>query len=293
MTNENAFPVNVHDAGERLDRFVARAAGVSLRTARRLVRRAAVTVDGSVRTEGYKLKPGQAVLVAQEAPGAPQAVARLLLAGSDYAAFYKPPGLHTAAICGSFEPSLEGVVADIAPGMAVTLVNRLDRDTSGIVLGALSQRAALRFRELEDAGLVDKRYLALVQGTVSGPLLLRWELDTADRAVVRISGAPSADRLRWTLARPVCEMKGLTLIEARIEKGARHQIRAHLSHAGHPIAGDMLYGGPQAVSLRLHHWCVSLPEFSAQAGPDWEEVQAQVSLFMEENTCGSPWPSRH
>jgi 23S rRNA pseudouridine1911/1915/1917 synthase len=286
MTNKKAFPVGDDDAGARLDRFVSGAAGVSLRAARRLVERGVATVDGAMRTPGYKLRAGQGVEVAQEEWGAPEEMPRLLARSGDYAAFFKPPGLHTAAVCGSFEPSLEALLPDIAPELSVRLVNRLDRDTSGIVLGGLSDQAALRFRELEDAGLVDKRYLALVRGEVAGGTTLTWALDTEGRATVRVPGVETPDRLRWTHVRPVAGQGGLTLVEARIAKGARHQIRAHLAHAGHPIAGDALYGGPQAASLRLHHWRVSFPGFCAQAAPAWEEAQVLVEKFMEENPCG-------
>ncbi|WP_243363948.1 RluA family pseudouridine synthase [Fundidesulfovibrio terrae] len=286
MTNKKAFPVGDDNAGARLDRFVSESAGVSLRAARRLVERGAATVGGSARTGGYKLRPGQTVEVMEEEWSAPGEMPRLLAACRDYAAFFKPPGLHTAAVCGSFEPSLEALLPDIAPDLSVRLVNRLDRDTSGIVLGAVGDEAAMRFREMEDAGQVDKRYLALVLGRVAGELTLSWALDTEGGSTVRVPGNETPDRLRWTLVRPVAEQGGLTLVEARISKGARHQIRAHLAHAGHPIAGDALYGGPQAASLRLHHWRVSLPGFSVTAPPAWEEVQVLVEKITEENTCG-------
>lgn len=287
MTNEKTFAVRPEAEGERLDRFLAQAGAMSLRTARRLVQRGAATVDGAVRTGGYRLRPGQTVALAEENPKGPHAQPHLVRQGEAFVAFFKPAGLHSVSVCGSFEPSLEACLPDLVPGIQVVLVNRLDRDTSGIVLGALSDQAAESFRAFENAGRVDKRYLALVQGMVDAPLQLKWELDTADRARVRVLEADTQDRLRWTAIRPIARHGGLTLVEAGIAKGARHQIRAHLARAGHAIAGDLLYQGPPAPGLRLHHWCINFPGFSAQALPAWDEVKSLVEIFSKENACGS------
>jgi 23S rRNA pseudouridine1911/1915/1917 synthase len=288
MTNEKTFSVPLEAQGERLDRFLAQAGAMSLRTARRLVRRGAAMVDGSARTEGYKLRSGQIVAMAHGDPELLCAAPRLIRKSESFAAFFKPSGLHSVSVCGSFEPSLEGCLRDLMPGEQVTLVNRLDRDTSGIVLGALTPQAAENFRALENAGRVDKRYLALVHGALDAPLRLKWALDTADRARVKVLDADSQDSLRWTGIRPITAVGGLTLVEACIAKGARHQIRAHLARAGYAIAGDVLYDGPAAPGLRLHHWCVNFPGFSAQALPDWEEVKELIEIFSKENACGSP-----
>jgi 23S rRNA pseudouridine1911/1915/1917 synthase len=287
MTNEKAFTVHPEAIGERLDRFLAQAGAMSLRTARRLVQRGAVTVDGAVRTGGYRLRSGQLVAMAHGEPERQCAAPRMIQHNESFIAFFKPSGLHSVSVCGSFEPSLEGCLPDLMPGMQVVLVNRLDRDTSGIVLGALNPLAAENFRALENAGRVDKRYLALVHGALDAPLELKWALDTADRAQVKVLTEDAKDRLRWTAIRPIAVLGGLTLVEAVIAKGARHQIRAHLAQAGHPIAGDILYDGPPAPGLRLHHWCVSFPGFSSQALPDWDEVKALIDTFSKENACGS------
>lgn len=298
MTNDFNFLTGDADSGERLDRFLAARAGVGLRAARRMIARGAVSVEGRPRGEAYKLRPGQAVKAeraGEDAPGqAPDASGsavpeqggpRLLKAGGGFAAFFKPAGLHTAALAGGGGPSLEALLPALCSGKEVLLVNRLDRDTSGIVLGALSRADAVRFREMENRGEVDKRYLAVVRGAVDAPMELRWSLDTAGRARTRVLDAQAADRLRWTRVSPVRMIDGRTLVEARIAKGARHQIRAHLARAGLPIAGDGLYGTPGEGGLRLHHWRCSLPGFCAACAPDWNEVKALVEVFSEEHPC--------
>jgi 23S rRNA pseudouridine1911/1915/1917 synthase len=291
MTNENFHKVGSGQAGERLDRFLSRVAGIGLRAARRMAEGGLAQVDGSACPPGYKLRDGQVVTLegrdgSQEMVGAP----RLLLADERYVAFFKPSGLNTVSLAGGGGPSLEGALAVLRPGRQVILVNRLDRDTSGVVLGAVDEACARRFRELEDLGQVDKRYLALVLGAFPGPLVLKWALDTADRAKVRVLPTQTPTELRWTRVRPLAYMNAggdRTLVEARIAKGARHQIRAHLARAGFPIAGDALYGEGQGAGLKLHHWCVRFPGFQAAVAPAWEEVETVSEFFMEENPCVS------
>jgi 23S rRNA pseudouridine1911/1915/1917 synthase len=311
---ENGLGVEAGQAGERLDRFVSREAGVGLRAARRMAEGGHALVDGARRLPGYKLRPGQVVTLAgrdgpssapgkgepagdarpvpdgepSSARGGAACAPRLVSANDQYAAFFKPAGLHTVSLAGGGGLSLEDALPGLCPGRPVLLVNRLDRDTSGIVLGAFDERSARRFRELEDGGMVDKRYLALALGDISGPLVLKWGLDTHDRARVKVLGSQTPDGLRWTRVRPLARAGGLTLVEARIAKGARHQIRAHLARAGFPIAGDALYGVVQKAGLKLHHWCARFPGFQAGLLPAWAEFATECELFMEECPC-APW----
>lgn len=329
MTNENQFTVDGKGAGLRLDRFLCEAAALSLRSARRLTERGAVLVDGAARQASYKLREGQDVRIGSPVDGAPEPPkpqeARLLKAEGGFAAFFKPSGLHTVKLSGGGGASLEAMLGHLYPDGPVRLVNRLDQDTSGIVLGALGETSARRFRSLENLGAVDKRYLAVVAGNLMKPVLLTWALDMVDRATVKVLDEDARDELRFTSVRPLahriltpgaspdatpdvrgdapaneheaaspagagtCGESGLTLVEARIAKGARHQIRAHLARAGFPILGDSRYGGPAWPGLRLHHWSSTFAGFEVRALPQWPEWTAwntahvSLELSLEEN----------
>lgn len=327
LIHQREHLVDHHSAGERLDRFLARVSGVSLRAARRCIERGGVLVDGRLRGPGWKVTLGSRVTahLTDDVPHKEQGTARearLLVAAQHYAAFFKPSGLHTVTQAGSGELALEALLGDLLPAHAVFLVNRLDRDTSGIVLGAFGRQAVLRFRGYEKNGQVDKRYLALVQGEVKAPVRCDWALDTRGGSRVRVRRTPAPDELRTTWVRPLAIHNGTTLVEARIRMGARHQIRAHLAYAGHAIIGDVLYGGCSrsggqqggacagrtgrgvgavpsgdfvetahddaacGPGLRLHHWRVSFPEFQVEILPDWEEVKVLHAVFAEGNPCG-------
>ena len=290
MTNEkNILAVQAEHQGLRLDRFLSLARpGLGLRAAKRLLARGGVLVDGLARSGLYKLRTGQTVEITTQDDGPEFPLPWLVQAGTDFVAFFKPPGLHTVRLAGSGGPSLEDHLARLVPDRRVWLVNRLDNLTSGLVLGAFSQEAEGRFRDMENHGRVEKRYLAVVPGLVDKPARLAWKLDTAGGSRVKVLLQEDADPLRWTWVRPLAGLGAATLVEARIAKGARHQIRAHLAAFGHPIAGDPLYGyGPACGAvLYLHHYLARLPGLTAKAAPDWPELKAELEIIMNENQGG-------
>ena len=139
------------------------------------------------------------------------------------------------------------------------IVHRLDATTSGLLVIAREQSVMeelqRQFRERE----VEKRYLALAEGKVKGPRG-RIELPV---------GRSSSNRLRMAVVphgktalteyRVLWQRRGFSFLECRIATGRTHQIRVHLSHIGHPLDGDGLYGADrkQAALLGrvfLHSW---------------------------------------
>ena len=125
--------------------------------------------------------------------------------------------------------------------------------------------------------MVRKRYLALVHGRLDAPLALTRALDTADRKKTRVTPETTPDATRHTLVEPIRSVDGpageAALVRATIQRGARHQIRAHLAAAGFPLMGEWLYPSPLAgkpgARLYLHHAKVEFPGFSALDMPGW------------------------
>lgn len=281
--------------GARLDQALSLLAPeLSLRGRKRLLENARVTLDGQPVKKGQRVAAGQ-LLVLEEGRGAEgevrgdsRAVA-VLARTRNYAALAKPNGLHTAALAGSDAPSLEGLLSDLFPDeTAPFLANRLDRATSGIVLAVFSEAARTRFREQEAAGRVEKVYLAVVRGELREPLTLDRALDTANRRVTRVLSTPAEDPTRVTRVTPLKALPdGTSLVRAEIMRGARHQIRAHLAQAGHPILGDRVYGDAEGGDptsdgrLMLHHARLVLPDegepFAALWLPGWGEAAADLA----------------
>jgi 23S rRNA pseudouridine1911/1915/1917 synthase len=211
---------------------------------------------------------------------------RIVAGSANYMIFDKPSGLHSAHIRGSFAPSLEDLLQtwpDLPPGFR--LLSRLDRETSGLVPGALSAEAEETFRLAERAGQVRKIYLGMAVGRIREPLLLRGRIRTDRRSGSLVLDEEDPDPVRHSAVFPLLHLpaalaggeKGdeVTLARVEIRRGARHQIRAHLARAGHPLLGDIFYGarareliegGPQFF---LHHTRIALPGLEAESPPPW------------------------
>lgn len=264
-------------AGRRLDEVLALLVPeLGLRGRRRLVEDGTVLVNGAVRPAGYRVRNGDALELRQpSAPDMRDMRNRAALAGelrivsrsAEYAALDKPAGLHSVGLAGRGGPSVEALLPGIFSQTDARLVNRLDLETSGLLLVAFSDAAEQRYRELERASGVDKTYTLLVQGQLEQAAVVRARLDTAGGKAVRVLGKDDTDQCRWTEFRPLGfdAASGVTRVEARIRRGARHQIRAHAAHLGHPLVGDVLYGGPPAERLHLHCGRVLLPGFAAES----------------------------
>ncbi len=135
------------------------------------------------------------------------------------------------------------------------LINRLDRETSGIVIVAKSLESAVRLRKMWENRDVEKEYLAVVHGHIQEQSLI---IDAAlgpDPAshvaikdTVRADGASARTHL-FMLRRFVRNDRPFSLVRLLPLTGRKHQLRIHLSHVGHPVIGDKIYGGDESVYL--------------------------------------------
>jgi len=164
----------------------------------------------------------------------------------------------------------------LGPDTRPQMINRLDRETSGVTLVAKNEISARELRRIWEQRLVEKEYLAIVHGrvqephgTISAPL----GKDELSRVVikdcVRADGAAARTEY-WVIGpeeaggelvtpKPAApgpnpalpESFEAALLRVQLHTGRKHQIRIHLAHIGHPIVGDKLYGGDEDLYLAL------------------------------------------
>ncbi|PKL76802.1 MAG: RluA family pseudouridine synthase [Candidatus Melainabacteria bacterium HGW-Melainabacteria-1] len=256
--------------GVSLAAFVGERLGLHSGVVKTWIREGCVTVDDLPGKAGRYVQPGQQVRVQPPSlrvhAAEPQALA-LPIRYRDEALIVvaKPAGMPSHPGPGWWRGSCvnallhaiqdwPGVGGVAGPG----IVHRLDKDTSGLLIFACSDRAQQALLQALSQHQIEREYLAWVEGTLSGS-------GRIDAPLGRDPDAPQRVALRADGKRAVTHYRVLrpgprhSLLALRLETGRTHQIRAHLASLGHPVWGDPVYGagGPwmalHAARLALAH----------------------------------------
>ncbi len=237
--------------GLRLDQAAAELfAEFSRARLQRWIRSGQLRVDGRQEKPTYRVAVGEGLQLDAEPEldtevRPEQIPLQLIHADADLIVLDKPAGLVVHPAAGNPDGTLQNALLHFDPALAALpragIVHRLDKDTSGVMVVARSLRAHNSLVEQLQTRAMSRVYRAIVVGeliaggTVDAPIG-RHPSDRKRMAVVR-SGKPAVSHYR-VLERFV----GLTSIEVSLETGRTHQIRVHMTHIGHPLVGDPVYG---------------------------------------------------
>ncbi|RII25578.1 MAG: RluA family pseudouridine synthase [Geobacter sp.] len=246
----------------RLDQVVARlTGGITRAAAQRLIETGMVTVEGSIKKPSVKLRGGERVVVTIPPPVPATPVPEeipltVLFEDRDLVVINKPAGMVVHPGAGTSSGTLvnallahchdlSGVGGELRPG----IVHRIDKDTSGVIVvakhDASHQSLAHQFKE----HTIKRIYLALIFGspkTDKGRIESVIGRHPTDRK--RMSGKARHGKHAVTHWQVLERYAGVCLLKLRLETGRTHQIRVHLSEAGHPLLGDETYGGTGRLS---------------------------------------------
>jgi 23S rRNA pseudouridine1911/1915/1917 synthase len=167
----------------------------------------------------------------------------------------KPAGLVVHPAAGHYDGTLvnallhhcQGRLSGIGGIQRPGIVHRIDRDTSGLLAVAKTDKAHEGLAKLFAAHDIERRYLAIVAGQPAPPAgvvrtqIGRHSVDRKKMAVV------SEDRGKHAVThfRMIEQLKSTSLVECRLETGRTHQVRVHMAHIGHPLIGDSVYNNRQ------------------------------------------------
>ena len=243
------------DEGEEVLTLLRREMGVSTSLLRRLkVTEDGILLDGERVTVRRRVAPGQLLSIRREPDSgrekrvpAQAGPLDIVYEDGDLLLINKPAGLPVHPSPGHFDGDTVGnrVVFYLAQSQrepTFRAINRLDRGTSGLMTAAKNQLAAQRLAAALSRGELSRRYHAVVEGTGlpdSGTI----DLPIGRREGWGIARCVREDGQRAvTHFRLLAENNGRSLLELALDTGRTHQIRVHLSHLGHPVCGDFMYG---------------------------------------------------
>ena len=289
------------DAGQRLDRWLAGQAGAPSRSALQgLMEAGYVRRNGAPANKKDKLAAGDCITLTLPDPqpieAQPQNIPLDIVYEDDHLLVVnKPKGMvvHPApgnpdgtlvnALLYHCRGQLSGVGGAIRPG----IVHRIDKDTSGLLVVAKDDLTHQGLSEQMAVHAIHRVYHAVVYGNIrqdAGTIEAPIGRDPRDRK--RMAVTPGQGKRACTHWQVLERFGRFTLLACRLETGRTHQIRVHMAHIGHPLAGDPVYG-PRSVIRELQGQCLHAKELGFRHPVTGQEMRfdsplpAYFTTFLE------------
>jgi 23S rRNA pseudouridine1911/1915/1917 synthase len=250
-SRDTAYTVPNEEQGKTLSALVRQIVpGVSWSQAKDLCASGRVQVNGQVADDpARRMETGERIAVRPtgDAPRREPSVTDLIVhLDSDIVVTRKPPGLLTVPFERDDRDTLQALARvavrriEASQGKAapptLRTVQRLDKETSGLVVFARTIQAQRELQRQLGEHTVTRRYLAIAHGAARDAIRGSWGVFRAAKGE-----APAEGRQAVTHVRVQERLKGATLVICELETGRQHQIRIHLAEAGHPLVGETVY----------------------------------------------------
>ncbi|MEW6214558.1 MAG: RluA family pseudouridine synthase [Nitrospirota bacterium] len=261
--NTKKVMVQISEAGERLDTFLARKIGITRSQIQKLIEKGDVLVNRLAVSKDYRVKTEDSISIRipeKEAEGliAEPIFVEILYKDDYLVVVNKPAGMVVYPAAGHGHGTLMNALsyhckklATVGGPLRPGIVHRLDKDTSGVMVVALNDEAYYNLIEQFRHRTINRRYLALIYGNLredEGEIALRIGRSESDRKKMSTRIRKGREAItRWK----VLERFGnATLIEVRLGTGRTHQIRVHFASTGHPVLGDRIYGKKVEIEVK-------------------------------------------
>ena len=254
--NRYLFTIEEDSAGERVDRILpSLLEGVSRSYLQSVIKDGGLTVNGKTAKPSLKVKEGDNLELELPDAESPDILPEnipldILYEDSDVIVINKPKGMVVHPAAGHYSgtmvnalmyhcgDSLSGINGCMRPG----IVHRIDKDTTGSVIACKNDNAHAKLSEQFKAHSIKRSYRTIVLG------VLKDDEGTIDAPIGRLAndrkkmGIVPDGRRAVTHYKVLERFKDYTYVECRLETGRTHQIRVHMTHIGHPLLGDLVYG---------------------------------------------------
>ncbi len=267
MSKTETWAVEPEYAGLRIDLAINRKFGQISRTlAQEMLKTGEIKVGNQLVKPGLKVKGGENVEIAfrpEEVEPEIKATTLdfpILFEDRHMIAIDKPAGLVVHPGAGKEKTTVVSALlghTKLSPIGAPTrpgVVHRLDKDTSGVMILAKTRDAHRKLAEAFAGHELEKEYLAIIQGHIvnrKGRIEVAIERDKIHRKRMKATSAEKG-RMAISIFEVLEYLKGATLVKVKILTGRTHQIRVHMAFTGHPLLGDVTYGGKRLEKKAEH-----------------------------------------